>query len=254
MDKNILTEKLAESLKKTWNQKEFCEYFMEKNKLELFDIVEEKLKEEGYPETANCINTNFTLYCENELEFEKWAEIAKEEWLTNFDLETVRLFLSTNSDYEMYAENWKDNIVFNVVFELSVEDYKLYHPTVEKLAEIIEDDWPYVTRDASNIIKQNIREYESIFDALRDKLMDEGFGRVEISSLKHINYSLGFLSKVSYEKWAEIALERYIIETVDRFRDEELLVMILKEYEMLRPKIEILTDVYDYRQIMEEEY
>lgn len=243
-----LKQKLAEVLEKSWNEKEFCEFFMDNYKSELIELVNTELRDNGYPTTANYINTDFTLFCDNNLDFEEWSEIALERYISEDTEEAVKQFLSGNDDYYMYADNRK-NLNLYIKFTLSLEEYLQQHPTIETLTKVISQNWEKTQQEVSQIISEDLFDYDDIVERFNDALSEAGYVDLHNVDYTKIEFTLTMENKMAFEQWSEIALERYVYSSIDRFVGNEMLLMFITEYELLEPVINIDTDVEDYNEM-----
>lgn len=247
MSNEKTVEKVTKLLENTWNPIEFCEFFMENNEAKLSEIVSEKLREEGYPITANYINIDFTLSCTNKKSFSEWGEMALEVYInddekTNVNDE-IRVFFIRNEDMFMYMNNL-DNIQFNVKFKLTPEEYVELVPDLAKVEKGLEQKW------SSELLVERMLEsqYEPLLEGLREQAKESGFNNSEKIEISDLSFSVNVKNKLDFRSWAEIALEKYVYGSLERFLQTEMFFMYLGHPEHLDIEIAIETDSEEWNE------
>lgn len=247
MNNEKSVEKVAELLEKTWNPIEFCEFFMENNEGKLAEIISEKLKEDGYPITANYINIDFTLSCTNKKAFSEWGEMVLEVYINddkNMSInDEVRDFFSRNEDMFMYMNNL-ENIKFDVKFKLTPEEFIELVPDLEKVENDLERKW------SSELLVERMLEsqYEPLIEMLRENARESGFNHSENIKINDISFSIRIKNKLDFRSWAEIALEKYVYGSLERFLQTEMFFMYLEHPEHLDIEIAIETDSEEWNE------
>lgn len=240
-------EKVANLLEETWNPTEFCEFFMEHNESKLSEIVSEALREEGYPITANYINTDFNLLCKNTKSFSEWGEIAVEVYISDDEAvkedDAIRDFFNRGEDMFMYMGNL-ESIDFEVKFKLTPAEYMELNPTIEEISKELEKAWE------GTLISQRMREsnYDPYIEAIRTSVKESGFPNWQTIDLETLTYSTVIENKLDYQSWAEIALERYVYGSLTRFIQTEMFYMYLDHPQHLNIVIEIETTFEEWQE------
>ncbi|EKR9302826.1 hypothetical protein P9705_001267 [Enterococcus faecalis] len=247
MAESINKQKLVDLLEKTFNPNEFCEFFKLNNENKLAEIVNEALREEGYPPNANYINIDFSLRCKNVRDFEDWATIAIEGYIDNTDKtsenEAIREFFSRGNDMYMY-NNHLEGLQVNVKFAVSPEEYMKLVPNVRTISDELEKAW-----QPSLIERKMSRDgYEPVETRLRELLDEAGFENYNSVDLKTITYSITVKNILDFDSWAQIAIERYVYGSLDRFLQVEMFEMYLENPQYLEIDVELETTKDEWEQ------
>ncbi|HAQ1518043.1 TPA: hypothetical protein IXF72_000133 [Enterococcus faecium] len=235
--------KLEKVLEEAWNPKEFSEFFMENFETDLAVIVKDALREQNYPETANYINIDFTLYTENKETWEFWANLANKE-LTDKTDTGIRNFFESSRDNYMYANN-QNKLNFRVEFHETTEEFIERQPPKEKVTKELEENWS--SAELLNTISEEGNQYEPLAEAIREELLLNKFPDVNNIDVSQIDVNIKIINKLDYGSWADIALEKYIYSTLKEFIDNRMNIMYLQHPQYLTFDVEIATPLEEWR-------
>ncbi|WP_065772437.1 hypothetical protein [Enterococcus faecium] len=235
--------KLEKLLEETWNPKEFSEFFMENFETDLAVIVKDALREQGYPETANYININFTLYTENKGTWDFWATLANKELSDKSDT-GIRNFFESNRDDYMYANN-QNKLNFRVEFDETPEEFIERQPPKENVAKVLENRWN--SDEIVSTISELGGQYEPLVEAVREELRLNKFPDVQNIDVSQIEINVKITNKLDYGSWADIALEKYIYSTLKEFIENRMDIMYLQHPQYLNFGVEIATPLEEWK-------
>lgn len=240
-------DKLELVLEQAWNPKEFSEFFMENFEPDLAIVVKEALRDQGYPETANYINIDFLLYTENKGTWEFWATEARKLIKDKTDA-GIRNFFESSRDMYMYANN-QNKLNFKVEFAEQPQEFIDRMPTREKVAGDLEAHWS--EENLVEMVSEMSSPYEPVLEAIIEELKTNGFPEPEKIDLKTIDFSLQIKNKLDYNSWADIAIERYIYDTLQDFIKNQMETMYLQNPQYLNILVEINTELEEWKEEQE---
>ena len=148
----------------------------------------------------------------------------------------------------MYANN-QNKLNFKVEFAEQPQEFIDRMPTREKVAGDLEAHWS--EENLVEMVSEMSSPYEPVLEAIIEELKTNGFPEPEKIDLKTIDFSLQIKNKLDYNSWADIAIERYIYDTLQDFIKNQMETMYLQNPQYLNFLVEINTELEEWKEEQE---